>query len=77
MALVGYVKSDLIIVEELSVDDLKSANAKGMLWFVEVNAQVHSEIAAIPAERLALERSVLCRYSGPGSAGWPCAGSTA
>jgi len=53
--LVGYAKSDLMIPEELSVDDLKGANAQGVLWCNEVNAQVHSEIAAVPAERLAQE----------------------
>jgi transposase len=58
-ALVGYVKSDLMIPEELSVADLKGANAKGVAWCAEVNAQVHSEIAAVPAERLALERPLL------------------
>ena len=58
-ALVGYVKSDLMIPEELSVADLKGANAKGVAWCNEVNTQVHSEIAAVPAERLALERPLL------------------
>ncbi len=58
-ALVGYVKSDLMIPEELSVADLTTANAKGVAWCAEVNAQVHSEIAAIPIERLALERPLL------------------
>ena len=42
--LVGYVKSDLMIPEELSVTDLAGANAKGVAWCAEVNAQVHSEI---------------------------------
>jgi hypothetical protein len=58
-ALVGYVKSDLMIPEELSVADLTGANAKGVAWCAEVNAQVHSEIAAIPIERLALEHPLL------------------
>jgi len=58
-ALVGYVKSDLMIPEELSVTDLKGANAKGVLWCNETNAQLHSEIAAVPAERLVLERPLL------------------
>jgi len=58
-ALVGYVKSDLMIPEELSVADLVRANVEGVRWCKEVNAQVHSEIAAIPAERLALERPLL------------------
>jgi transposase len=57
--LVGYVKSDLMIPEELSVTDLAGANAKGRAWSIEVNAQVHSEIAAIPAERLEIERPLL------------------
>ena len=53
--LVGYVKSDLMIPEELCVSDLASANAKGIAWCAEVNAAVHSEICAVPAERLATE----------------------
>jgi hypothetical protein len=57
--LVGYVKSDLMIPEELSVTDLAGANAKGAAWCVEVNAQVHSEIAAVPAERVVTERELL------------------
>ena len=57
--LVGYVKSDLMIPEELSVADLTGANAKGVAWCTEVNALVHSEIAAVPVERLALERPLL------------------
>jgi transposase len=58
-ALVGYVKSDLMIPQELSVADLEGANAKGVAWCNEVNAQLHSEIAAVPAERLELERPLL------------------
>jgi transposase len=58
-ALVGYVKSDLMIPEELSVSDLVGANAKGRTWCAEVNAQVHWEIAAVPAERLEIERPLL------------------
>jgi transposase len=57
--LVGYVKSDLMIPEELDVSDLARANAKGRRWCAEVNAQVHSEICAIPAERLEVERPLL------------------
>jgi len=53
--LVGYVKSDLMIPEQLSVADLAGANAKGIAWCAEVNAAVHSEICAVPAERLAVE----------------------
>lgn len=57
--LVGYVKSDLMIPEELSVDDLVGANGKGAAWMVSVNGQVHSEIQAVPTERLCVERSLL------------------
>ncbi len=57
--LVGYVKSDLMIPEELNVADLVTANAKGRSWCAEVNGQLHSEIAAVPAERLEIERPLL------------------
>ena len=57
--LVGYVKSDLMVPEELTVADLVTANAKGAAWCQEVNAQWHSEIAAVPAERLEIERQLL------------------
>ena len=57
--LVGYVKSDLMIPEELSVAELATANAKGAAWCAEVNGQVHSEICAVPAERLADEVELL------------------
>ncbi len=68
--LVGYVKSDLMIPEELSVADLAAANAKGAAWGHEVNAQVHSEICATPVERLAKSASCAarCRRCGPGRA---------
>ena len=56
--LVGYVKSDLMIPEGLSVSDLATANEKAKLWCEEVNAVVHSEICAIPAERLETEREL-------------------
>src|ERR1700722_13498633 len=57
--LVGYVKSDMMIPEQLSVADLAGANAKGRAWRDEVNAQGHSETAAVPADRLVTERAVL------------------
>ena len=56
--LVGYVKSDLMIPAELDVSDLAGANAKGVAWCLEVNSQVHSEICAVPAERLETEREL-------------------
>ncbi len=56
--LVGYAKADLMIPAELTVADLAGANAKGATWCAEVNAVIHSEIAAVPAERLAIEREL-------------------
>ncbi len=56
--LVGYVKSDLMVPEQLSVADLATANEKGRLWCDEVNAVMHSEIAAVPAERWKKERQL-------------------
>ena len=56
--LVGYVKSDLMIPEAVTVSDLAGANEKAKLWCNEVNAVVHSEIYAIPAERLETEREL-------------------
>jgi len=57
--LVGYAKSDLMIPEELVVTDLARANAEARRWMEEVNASVHSEICAVPAERLVAERQLL------------------
>jgi hypothetical protein len=57
--LVGYVKSDLMIPEELTVSDLVAANAKGLAWCDEVNAVMHSEICAVPSERLDKERQLM------------------
>ena len=57
--LVGYVKSDLMVPEELSVADLPSANELGLAWCNEVNAVMHSEICAVPAERLVKELEVM------------------
>ena len=76
--LVGYVKSDLMIPEDLSVADLAGANEKGLTWCDEVNAVVHSEICAVPAERLVKELEVMGTLPscGPPSASWSCARST-
>ena len=57
--LVGYVKSDLIDPECLSVEDLAGANEKASHWMAEVNATLHSEIQEVPLVRLAREREVL------------------
>ena len=48
-----------MIPAELTVADLAAANAAGVVWRAEVNAAVHSEISAVPDERLAVERDLL------------------
>lgn len=58
-ALVGYAKRDLIVPAEASVSDLGGANIEAVRWCIEVNAVVHSEICAVPAERLQAERDLL------------------
>jgi hypothetical protein len=56
--LVGYAKLDLM-VPQAPFGDLSEANAAAAAWCVEVNAAVHSEICAVPAERLVVERELL------------------
>jgi transposase len=57
--LVGYAKSDLMIPEELVGRDLRRANELARDWMEEVNAHPHSEICAVPAERLEVEVELL------------------
>jgi transposase len=56
--LVGYAKSDLLVGLG-PFGDLAAANAAAVIWCLEVNARIHSETAAVPDERLAVERSLL------------------
>jgi transposase len=56
--LVGYAKDDLMI-PQAPLTDLVAANESAASWCVEVNAVTHSEICAIPAERLEIERGLL------------------
>jgi transposase len=60
-ALVGYAQRDLIVpaLAEGGWADLGAANAAAGAWCAEVNGQLHSEIAAVPATRLGLERERL------------------
>ena len=58
-ALVGYAKRDLMVPAEPSVADLAAGNAAAARWCAEVNGVVHSEICAVPAERLQAERRLL------------------
>jgi hypothetical protein len=57
--LVGYAKSDLVVPACDGWGSLEDANAAARAWCTEVNAQVHSEIAAVPAARLAQELACL------------------
>jgi hypothetical protein len=56
--LVGYAKADLM-VPQAPFDDLASANDAARAWCTEVNAGTHSEICAVPVERLSIERELL------------------
>ncbi len=56
--LVGYAKRDLIIPGVPFVD-LTAANSAAAAWCAEVNTAVHSETAAVPADRLFVERPLL------------------
>jgi transposase len=56
--LVGYAKADLI-VPQAPFGGFTAANAAAADWCAEVNGVVHSEICAVPAERLVIERELL------------------
>src|ERR1700726_260080 len=56
--LVGYAKADLM-VPQAPFGDLAAANAAAAAWCTEVNGAVHSEICAVPAEQLVIERELL------------------
>jgi transposase len=57
--LVGYAKADLMIPAEADVEHLHEANTAARAWCVEVNQVLHSEICAVPAERLVVEAGLL------------------
>lgn len=57
-ALVGYAKRDLAIGCG-PFADAASANVAALAWCDEVNGRVHGETSAVPAERLAVERTLL------------------
>ena len=56
--LVGYAKSDLV-VPQAPFAGFTAANQEAAAWCAEVNGAVHSEICAVPAERLVTERELL------------------
>jgi transposase len=53
--LVGYAQADLLVPEG-PFATIAEANAAAVAWCAEVNGRPHSEIAAVPAERLVRER---------------------
>jgi transposase len=57
--LVGYAKRDLMVPTGVSTGDVLGANVEAARWCDEVNAAVHSEIMAVPGQRLAEERLLL------------------
>ncbi|MDP9223768.1 MAG: IS21 family transposase [Actinomycetota bacterium] len=57
-ALVGYAKSDLVVPAE-GWDDSDDANLDAPLWCQEVNSRMHTEICAIPVQRLVEERRAM------------------
>ena len=59
--LVGYAKRDLMIPDGTRPADLTAANEAAAAWCEEVNAAMHSEICAVPAQRLDTERPLLGR----------------
>ena len=56
--LVGYAQTDLVVPAG-GWESLAAANDAARAWCAEVNGRMHTEIAAIPAARLATERGVL------------------
>jgi transposase len=63
--LCGYAQRDLAVplLTQAAIDgitvNVRAANTAAAAWCIEVNATVHSEICAIPDERLIAERQVL------------------
>src|SRR6266571_763850 len=47
------------MVPQAPFGDLAAASARAAAWCAEVNGAVHSEICAVPAERLVIERELL------------------
>jgi hypothetical protein len=56
--LVGYAKRDLMVPRQ-PFDDRARANEAAAVWCAEINATTHSEICAVPAQRLTVEQPLL------------------
>ena len=63
--LCGYAQRDLAVplLTQAAIDgravDLRAANVAARAWCAEVNATMHSEVCAVPDERLIIERELL------------------
>lgn len=58
--LVGYAKSDLMVpLIGSTTSALSDRNNAAAAWCAEVNANLHSEICAVPVERLVVEQPLL------------------
>ena len=60
--LVGYAKEDLMVPLQMDgapFADLGAPNAAAKSWCNEVNSVMHSEICAVPSDRLSTERGLL------------------
>ena len=66
--LVGYAKTDLVIASCDDWTSLTQANISAREWCVEINGKTHSEISAVPADRLAEEVKVLRPLPSPRAA---------
>jgi transposase len=73
--LVGYAKSDLV-VPGVPWAGVAEANAAAVTWCAEVNGRIHTDIAAVPTERLATERPLLGRLPSLRLAAQPTASRT-
>jgi transposase len=58
-SLVGYAKSDLVVPADAWDGNIAAANAAATAWCAQVNAAQHSEICAVPGERLVDEQALL------------------
>lgn len=57
--LVGYAQRDLVGPANHFGGNLAEANRQARRWGIEVNGRLHSEIQAVPADRLAEERPLM------------------
>jgi hypothetical protein len=55
----GYVQVDLVVPQHGFGGKPELANRQARIWGLEVNGRVHSEIHAVPAERLQEERALM------------------